>query len=65
MSSVGAAFLAGLGCGMWKMEQLQSLRKEVTVYKPSTDPTYLAKLETCFSEWKDAVLLADQRSETG
>ena len=48
----GAAFLAGLACGIWKQEELPSLLGGHRAFVPQMDDTTRARLT---AEWQDAV----------
>ncbi|MFO7850016.1 MAG: FGGY family carbohydrate kinase [Spirochaetia bacterium] len=53
MTALGAAFFAGIGCGLWKsMEELRSMDRNYEVFAPRRGPQYRRrKLE----EWHKAV----------
>ena len=37
LSAMGAAYLAGVGAGLWDMDDLQAMRGEETVFVPAMD----------------------------
>ncbi len=48
----GAAYLAGIGCGLWKKEDLEKFRKLNAVFEPEMPAERAEKL---YSRWKKAV----------
>jgi glycerol kinase len=48
-TGLGAAYLAGLGIGLWTIEQLDTLNPVANEFLPS------AELETEYLRWKSAV----------
>lgn len=53
MSSLGAAFLAGLGAGIWKdIDELNKIRKQRKILKPSDKRDERIPL---YIKWLDAV----------
>ena len=52
-TALGAAFLAGLGCGIWKdIDEIKKLRKNFTVFKPSISSENSKKL---MKKWLRAI----------
>jgi len=52
-TSLGAAFLAGLGCGMYSsVEEITSLNKNPTVFDPKMDKN---TRDQCLNGWQNAV----------
>lgn len=51
-TALGAAYLAGLKAGIWKAEDLKSVRKTEKIFDPQLDPTSREKL---YGTWKKAV----------
>ena len=52
-TGMGAAFLAGLACGLWKStEELSALRRSERVFTPQMDAEHRSRL---YTGWKDAV----------
>lgn len=53
VSALGAAFMAGLACGLWKdLQEIQSLRKTDKTFKPAMPS---GEVERLYSGWKMAV----------
>ena len=51
-TAMGAAFLAGIGVGLWKQEDIFSNRPMNHIFKPAFD---VAKIERLYKKWKKAV----------
>ncbi|MBO4795497.1 MAG: glycerol kinase, partial [Clostridia bacterium] len=52
-TAMGAAFLAGLGCGIWKnKDELRFARQTARLYKPSVTS---AERASALSAWHEAV----------
>lgn len=51
-TALGAAFLAGLGVGFWKMDEIKQIWGIDKIYKPNIDESCCKKL---YSGWKKAV----------
>jgi glycerol kinase len=53
ISALGAAFMAGLACGLWKdLDEIKALRKTDKTFKPAMSVTDVGKL---YAGWKLAV----------
>lgn len=51
-TSLGAAYLAGIGCGLWSMQDIEQMEDHMTEYTPEADEnTVLEK----YRKWKKAV----------
>ncbi|MBQ7288811.1 MAG: glycerol kinase GlpK [Clostridia bacterium] len=48
----GAAYLAGLGCGLWRMEQIAAMRKSQEIFAPQMSD---AQRQQLLSHWQQAV----------